>query len=152
VAERAAAIRLLGVGPFAVGVGPLQKLLTPLHPGEVQMASVRALAGHDSPKVADILLAGWNSYSPAGRREVTEAMFARPDRLKLLLDAVEQKKIPPAQIEAARVALLRKHPDAKLRERGLALLGKQAVSDRQKVVDEYKPALALKADALRGKT
>jgi putative heme-binding domain-containing protein len=151
VAERSSAVRLLGIGPFTVVSAPLQKLLAPVHPSEVQMAAVRALGAQDSSKVGDMLLASWNSYSPTVRREVTEALFARPDRLRQLLDAVEQKKVPTAQIEAARIELLRKHPDARLRERAGALFGKQAVSDRQKAVDEYKSALDLKGDAPRGK-
>jgi putative heme-binding domain-containing protein len=150
LAERTSAIRLLGSAPFATAE-PLQKLLSPLHPADVQLAAVRALAAQDSPKVAGMLLAGWNSYSPAVRREATEALFARPDRLQALLDAVEQKKVPAAQIEAARIELLRKHPQVQLRDRAVKLFGAKTISDRQKIVDEYRPALDLKGDAMRGK-
>jgi putative membrane-bound dehydrogenase-like protein len=151
LAERTAAVRMLGSGPFTVAVGPLGKLLSPVHPAEVQLAAVRSLAGHDNAKVASMLLAGWSSYSPAVRREATEAMLARVDRLQLLLDAVEQKKIPAAQLEASRVELLRKHPNMAVRDRVAKLFGNQAASDRQKIVDEYQAALKLKGDAARGK-
>src|SRR5262249_31141201 len=92
VAERLAAVGLLGYGPFATASTPLKDLLAPTAPGDLNLAAVRALSGQDSSKVADILLAQWGSYGPALRREVLEALFARSDRLKQLLDAVEAKK------------------------------------------------------------
>lgn len=151
VVERAAAIRLLGFGPFAVASAALPGLLTARQPGEVQLAAVRALSQHDQPKVAELLLASWASHSPTLRREVLEAVFARPGRLAQLLTAIERKQVLPGQLEPFRVAQLRKHPDAKLRERATKLLADAGVSDRAKVVESYRDALDLAADAGRGK-
>jgi putative heme-binding domain-containing protein len=151
VAERVAAVRLLGIGPFTVAAGPLQELLAPQHPPEVQLAAVRGLAGQDHPKVADILLANWNSYSPGQRREAAEALVARPERIKALLDAVEKKAVLPVQIETARVEQLRKHPDAAIRSRVQQLFAGRTAADRQKVIDDYRSALDLSADVMRGK-
>src|SRR5205085_1683586 len=75
VAERIAAARLLGYGPFSTAAPALQGLLSPQNPGEVQFTAARALSLHDNPKVADMLLASWGSYSPSLRREVLEALF-----------------------------------------------------------------------------
>jgi putative membrane-bound dehydrogenase-like protein len=149
--ERIAAVRLLGYGPFTAAGTPLQGLLAPSNPGELQLAAVRALSFQDSPKVPEILLSQWGSYGPALRREVLEALFARTDRLKQLLDAVEAKKVLAAQIEPARIDQLRKHPNAELRKRAVALLGTAVAPDRQKVIDAYKSALELKADTAQGK-
>jgi putative heme-binding domain-containing protein len=151
VGDRQDSARLLGHAPFAVASGPLQELLAPQNPAELQMAAVRALGQHDRPQVADFLLENWAGYSPAVRREAVEALFARPDRLDKLLTAVEQKKVPANQLEPARLDRLRKHPDAKVRQRALAALAGQAAPDRKKVVDDYQTALDLKADAARGK-
>src|SRR5262249_7003321 len=63
--ERAAAIRLLGYGPFALASTPLQGFLAPQQPRELQLAAVHALAAQDNAKVADVLLAQWGSYGPA---------------------------------------------------------------------------------------
>jgi putative membrane-bound dehydrogenase-like protein len=149
--ERLAAVGLLGYGPFATAQAPLKELLAPNAPGELNLAAVRALSFQDNPKVAEILLEQWGSYGPALRREVLEALFARSDRLKQLLDAVEAKKVLAAQLEPARLDQLRKHPNAELRKRAVALLGSQAAPDRQKAIDAYKPALDLKADVAQGK-
>lgn len=150
-AARVAAVRLLGSGPFALVGEPLARLLNPRSPAEVQAAAMRALAGFTDKQVGPILLAAWDGYSPALRREATEVLFARPDRLTALLDAIEAKKVSAGHIEAARAEALRKHPDAALRARATKLLAGQVAADRKKVIDDYQPALALKADAARGR-
>jgi putative membrane-bound dehydrogenase-like protein len=151
VAERVAGARLLGYGPLAAATPALAELLAPQNPGPVQLAAVRALARHDSPRVAGLLLASWDGYSPALRREVLEALFARADRLAALLSALEKKRVLAGQLEPFRVRRLRDHPDPALRQRAVKLLAGQVAPDRRKVVDAYRAALALKADAARGK-
>src|SRR5262249_42973766 len=113
VPERSAAARLLGYGPFATAAPALQGLLTPQHPSEIQLAAVRALALHDNPKTAELLLAPWTGYSPTVRREVLEALFAQASRVDQLLTAIEQKKVLAGQLEPSRIEQLRKHPNAK---------------------------------------
>ncbi len=151
IAERLAAIRLLGRGPFASIASAASELLAPQTPPEIQAAMVRALSSHARPEVADLLLASWSGYSPTVRREVVESLFARADRLPRLLTALEEKKVLSNQLEPLRVEQLRKHPNAKLRERALRVLTGQAAPERQKVVAAYRTALDLKADAERGK-
>jgi putative membrane-bound dehydrogenase-like protein len=148
---RADAVRLLGRGPFAPLADAAPSLLTPRCPPEVQLAAVRALSAQADPRVGGLLVGAWGASAPAMRRELTEALFARKDRLDALLAAVEGKKILAAQIEPLRLAQLRKHPDAALRARAVKLLAGQHASERTKVVDAYKAALDLNGDAGRGK-
>jgi putative heme-binding domain-containing protein len=150
-AERVAAARLLASGPYDTAAGALKGLLAPRHPSEVQLAAVRALSQHGRAQVADLLLTPWSSYSPVVRREVLEALFARPERLTVLLKAIEKKQVLGGQLEPFRLLQLRKHPNLQIRKRAQTLLAGQIAPDRQKVVDAYKPALKLKADAQRGK-
>jgi putative membrane-bound dehydrogenase-like protein len=149
--ERLASVRLLGYGPFDVAAAALPDFLTPQEPADLEMAAVRALARHDNTRVAVVLLGPWTSYGPVLRREVLEALLARPDRVAALLTAVEQKKVQLGQIEPARLDQLRRLPDAALRRRALALLAGLGSPDRKKVVAAYQSALELKGDALRGK-
>jgi putative membrane-bound dehydrogenase-like protein len=151
LADRLAGVQLLGYGPFALLAGAAPDLLTPLAAPELQLAAVRALAQHPRPEVAKLLLAGWTGYSPTVRREAQEALFARTDRLAALLDALEQKKVQTAQLDPARLDQLRKHPDASIRNRSAKLLAGLTAPDRQKVVEEYRPALELTADVARGR-
>ncbi len=150
--ERGTAVRLLGYGPFATVKPFLQELLAPQQPGEVQLAAVRALSVQENAQVADVLLAGWGGHSPGVRREVLEALFARPQRLDRLLTAIEKKKVIAGQLEPARLAQLRKHPNAKLRQRAEKLLAGLVTPARRKVVADYQPALDLKGDVARGRT
>jgi len=151
LAERIAALRLLGRGPYALAESVAEDLLNPQTPPEVQAALVRALSLHPQSGVADRLLAAWNSYGPTVRREVVEALFARADRLPRLLDAIEQKKVLSNQLEPLRLEQLRKHPNPDIRKRARHLLAGQATPERQKIVAAYRDALTQKADAIRGK-
>jgi putative membrane-bound dehydrogenase-like protein len=148
---RVAAVRLLGFGPFNEVGEPLAELLNPRSPVELQSAALRALAGFNDAKVGSLILGQWDGYGPTLRREATEALFARSDRLKVLLDAVEAKKVPPAHIEAARIDTLRKHPDSAIRTRASHVFTGQLAPDRKKVIDEYRPALDLKGDPAKGR-
>jgi putative heme-binding domain-containing protein len=150
-AARVAAVRVLGFAPFELVGQPLSELLNPRSPVEVQSAAVRALAGYSDPKVGPLLLAAWDGYGPTLRREATEVLCARPERVAALLDAVESRKVPAAHLEAARAEALRKHTDAAIRTRAVKLLGGQVAADRKKVLDDYRPALDLKGDAGRGR-
>jgi putative membrane-bound dehydrogenase-like protein len=151
VAERLAAVRLLGSGPFAAGEAVWPELLAPDAPGDLQLDAVRALARHDNPRVAEVLLAGWAGYSPAVRREAVEALFARPERVRALLKAVADKRVAPSQLEPARLEQLRRHPNSAIRAQARTLLTAAVAPARQKVVDDYRPALELKNDAAHGK-
>jgi putative membrane-bound dehydrogenase-like protein len=151
LAERVGAARLLGYGPFALASGPLEGLLAPQEPAELQMAAVRAMALHTDTKVPGLLLEPWASYSPVLRREVLEALLGRPDRIAALLTAIEKKEVLPNQIEPARLEQLRRLPDAGLRKRAQTLLAGQGSPDRRKVIAAYGPALDMKGDTERGR-
>ncbi len=120
-------------------------------PLELQLAAVRSLSAHSRPKVAELLLFAWPASSPAVRRELTEALFARPERLAALLTALEKKTVLTAQIEPSRLNQLRKHPNAKLRARAVKVLAGQLTQERRKVVEAYRSALELRSDVDRGK-
>jgi putative membrane-bound dehydrogenase-like protein len=150
-AERAASIRLLGRGPFALLSAAAPELLAPAAPPEVQIAAIRALSAHAEPTVAGLLLKPWANYTPSVRREVVEALFARTDRLPLLLEAIERKTVLAAQLEPVRLDQLRKHPDAAIRDRSTRALAGQALQQRQTVVAAYRGALKLDGDVPRGR-
>jgi len=49
------------------------------------------LSGHPRPEVAGLLLEAWPSAGPTLRRELTEALFARKERLAALVTALERR-------------------------------------------------------------
>jgi putative heme-binding domain-containing protein len=149
--ERHAAIRLLGHAPLATAAPVLQKLLAPQTASELQLVAVQTLATMPDPQVVPVLLAGWTSYSPAVRREVQEALFARPNRLPGLLTAIEKGQVLAAQLDLARREQLLKHPNAEVRAKAQTVFAGQVLSERKKVVEEHQAVLDLQADAARGK-
>jgi putative membrane-bound dehydrogenase-like protein len=150
-ARRAVATRLLGRGPFAPLAKAAPDLLHARTPLEVQLAAARALSAHARPQVSPLLLQAWSSASPTLRRELTEALFARKERLTTLLTALEKKQVLAMQIEPTRLAQLRKHSDPALRARALKILAGQQAPERGKIIETYRASLELKADETRGK-
>lgn len=149
--ERARAIRLLSLLPLKESGKTLTSLLAPAEPPPIQLAAIRTLGLYADREVAGLLLQEWPAYSPATRREVVEALLARPERVGALLDAIEAKKVQPTLIEPARLDQLRKHPDAVLRKRAVRLLAAQVLPERAKVLKDYEAALDLKGDVARGR-
>ena len=138
---RVAAAGLLALAPFDVAGPALAEALTPATPGDVQSAAVKALAAHPDPKVSELLLKNWNGYGPTLRREVLDALTARPDRALKLLDAVEKKTVAASELDLARVQQLKTHPNAAVRAKAAAVLKATVNPDRAKVVASYAAAL-----------
>ncbi|MCE9531347.1 MAG: c-type cytochrome [Planctomycetes bacterium] len=149
--NRLAALRLLAHAPAKLSVEALSELLVPQQPLELQSAAVRTLSLRNEAEIAPMLLTAWTQAGPSLRGDLLEAIFARPDRIAKLLDALESKKVAAAQIETARIQFLKSHPNLTLRKRATTLLAGLGDSDRKKIVDSFKDALDLKPDLIRGK-
>lgn len=149
--QRLQAITILGLGRPGEAATALARLLDASQPLEVQIAAVRALAPHRHATIAPSLLAAWPNAGPSLRRALEEAVFSRADRIPLLLDAIEAKKIMPHQLDASRIAFLRKLSDRSLRKRAEKALAGAVDVNRQKVIDSFKSALDLKPDVEKGR-
>src|SRR5204863_6935979 len=87
---------------------------------------------------------------PKLRATAAEALFTRPTWVGAFLDAVEKGTIGRADVEPARLELLKSYPDAAVRARAARLFA-AAQARRQDVVASYQKALQLKGDPRRGK-
>jgi putative membrane-bound dehydrogenase-like protein len=149
--QRLAAMQILTCGPSERVGYVMPRLLTPQEPRELQIAAVRALSAHDVSYVAPILIKPWAGYSPEVRSEVLDALLAHKDRASVLLAAIVKKKILASQLGPARIAQLRKFPDAKIRAQAAKVLAGQVAPAREKVLKEYQTVFDLKGDSKRGK-
>ncbi|HYT94793.1 MAG TPA: PVC-type heme-binding CxxCH protein [Gemmataceae bacterium] len=149
--DRLAAVRLLAHTPWEIAGPALKELLAPDHAQEIRLAAVRALAAQPRPEVAGELLKSWRAYTPALRREVTEALLRQPDRIRTLLKEVEAGRVRPGDIDALRTRQLVNHSNTEIRERSRTLLRDNLPADRKKVLADYRPALTLKGDPQRGR-
>ena len=114
------------------------------------MAAVETLSRFDNPRVATDLLRSWPTMTPRLRAAATEVLFSRPTWVAAFLDAVEKGTVSRADVEPARLELLRHYPDEAVRGRAARVLT-LGMARREDVVAEYRKALGLKGDRDRGK-
>src|SRR5262249_1944507 len=150
-AERAEAVRTLGLAPFSEMREILPGLLQTRQPQEVQLAALSVLGRYPDAEIGGILIDAWSAFSPKMRAAAAEVIFSRPEWLLKLLDAVDNESIPISELEPARVRLLESHSRPDVRERAARLAGRLQLGRRQDVIDRYKSSLALAGDAARGK-
>ena len=152
VKTRLAAIDTLGMGKFADLQPTLKKLIDNRQPTEVQLAALATLGKFPDAGTADVVLAAWSGLSPQVREPALEVLFARPERIVKLLDAVESKKFAPGDIPPARVqALTRGGAGAATKERVAKLLGSQMLGRRADVIAAYREALTIKGNVETGR-
>ncbi len=150
-AARTAAVRTLGLAPFAETRDLFRDLLQSDQPSPVSTAALEALGRYDQADVAGLVLDAWPGLSPALRKTAAETLFSRDAWIAAFLEAVAQKKVRTADVDPARVKLLQSYPDAKVRERARTLFASAQLARRQDVVDDYQKALGLPGDAMKGK-
>jgi len=151
VDQRTEAVLSLGLAPFEQTGDLLARLLDSRQPQEVQIAALRALDRFRDDQVAEIIVKAWLGFSPAVRGEAAEAVFARPERLAILLKAIERRQIQTSQLDPARIQFLLTHPREKIRREASRLLGTAKLAPRKKVVADWRDVLAMKGDVTRGK-
>jgi len=148
--KRASALRSLRFATFEDVRVLLAALYGTRQPPAVQTAAIEVLAGFTDLRAASILLQGWTEMSPKLRARAAEALFARPAWAEAFLDAVERGTVGRADVDSARLELLKKYPAATVQERARKIFA-VARSPRQDVVAAYQKSLKLKGDRQRGK-
>jgi putative membrane-bound dehydrogenase-like protein len=116
----------------------------------LQSAAATAIARIPGEETVTTLLADWPGYSPALRSQILDLVLSCPGGAKSLLDAIDQKTVPAAQLDAVRRQRLLSHKDAAVRERAAKLFAAAINPDRQKVVTAHHDVLKLTSDARRG--
>ncbi len=150
-ADRAAAIRTLGLAPFAEVRDLLKAALQPSQPQPVQTAALETLARFDHADVPALVLPAWPGFSPQLRATAAETLFARPAWALAFLAAVEKGKVARGDVDPARIQLLQLASDEKVRIRAKKLFAGAGLSKRDDVVKAYRKALELKGNPARGK-
>ena len=148
-----AALPLLGRDPAtrADDVKRLAALLAATLPAAVQSAALAALVRTSDASVPPALVKAWPGASPALRTRILDAFLSRPAWHADLLAAVEKGTVAANQLDAARRQQLASAADKMTRDRAAKVFAGGSNADRQKVIDDYTPALALAADKSRGK-
>ena len=148
--QRSAAVRTLGLAEFPGVRDVLGGLLDSGQPAEVQRASLTALSRFGSPEVSEIVLRTWRAFSPTVRSAATQVLFANPERIVALLDAVKDGRVRAGDLEPLRLHMLRDDPRSEIRDRARKLFPENATS-RGAVIEKYGKALDAPGDRGRGK-
>ena len=149
--DRIEAIQLLALSPAGLAFDVLPELLDGRQPASVQLAALRTLGDRSEAEVGPILTESWRGLGPSLRREATEVLFARPDRVLALLDAMDEGTIPPGQLDPSRRDQLLQSKDDAIRSRAQPLLANSGGSaKRSEVIATYQKALTLEGRFERG--
>ncbi len=151
VKSRVESIRLLGLGPVDRALDVLTPLLDARQPGEVQLATLQTLAPLPDRRVAARVIEQWKALSPAVRREAVEVLFARSERLSILLDAIAAGAVLAVDLDPGRRTQLLALKDPGLQQRAVKLLGSAPSSDRSQVISAHRRALELTGEPERGR-
>jgi putative heme-binding domain-containing protein len=148
------AVRLLGRGldQQREDMQRLAGLLVPQTPADLQAAAVSTLGKLRDARVPGTLLKGWKGYGPALRSQVLDVLFQRPNRVRVVLAALQDKRILPFEVDAVRRQRLLQHKDPGIRNLAIKVFAGALDPDRQKVIKAYQAVLTMKGDPRRGLT
>ena len=148
--SRLAAVRILARTEPAVAGKVLLSLMLPPNPAEVQSAATKALAEFKDADLATAMFAGWSRYSRKTRSQLLAAGLRTTVFTTPLLDALEQGRIAPVEVDPYTRATLLKIQNTELRQRAEKLLVNTSTPDRQRVIGEFQPSLKLVGDRRHG--
>jgi putative membrane-bound dehydrogenase-like protein len=123
----------------------------------VRVAALRGLAASDDEATPGEVLKKYDEFDAAARQEAISTLAARKNYAVFLLDALEQHRIPAADVSAFHVQQLQNLKDAGISGRLEKVWGKfrPTSADRAALIAKYKqqltPALLAGADRAKGR-
>ncbi|MBN1911169.1 MAG: c-type cytochrome, partial [Pirellulales bacterium] len=151
ISRRVEAVESLALASLDESVDVLAELLESHQPKGIQTAALAALGRHRGEEVAEVIVEAWAGFSPQVQNSASETLFARSERILVLLEALEAHDVLPSQLDPARIAFLLAHPDKQIQAKAKELLGGVKLARREEVVKAYRDVLKMKGDVTRGK-
>ncbi|MGI8980560.1 MAG: PVC-type heme-binding CxxCH protein [Pirellulaceae bacterium] len=144
--ERVPAMELFPYFPWDQVRTPLFAALSPQESREVQRTALKVLASRDEKEVASELISRWKQLTPPVREEAMTILLSRAAWLPLVVEALEQERVPAAQLSIPHRAQILRSADKALVARAEKVLGPAANSPRKEIVEKYRQALAKLAE------
>ena len=148
--KRADAIDFLSLGDPSSHVPLLEKLLVPREKPVVQLAALRTLGHIPTNDVSEYLIQQWPVLTTEIRESAISVLMQNPERIALLIDALEKGKILTSSVSFSRSVRLMQQKDESLRKCARKLFTKNQEQAKE-VNKEYQAALELKGDPLKGR-
>lgn len=148
--KRAEAIGFIALDDPSLHFSGLEKFLVPQEHSTVQLAALRTLSRISSNNVSEYLIRQWPVLTTEIRQAAIGVLMAKPERVPLLIDALEKGKILTSNVEFGKSVSLMQSKDPDLRKRARILFTK---GERQakEINKSYLASLELKGDPLKGK-
>ena len=146
--KRVEAIKFLSLTDIAPHAALLESLIVPQELPSVQRAALKTLGLLPDLTVTNLILEQWQTLTPELRVDAVATFMGIPDRVSLLLDAIESSRIQKSGLVFYQRVQLMTQANEKLRTRARVLFSEH---EEEKVNKEYQPALKLKGDAIKGK-
>lgn len=156
VEERIAAagqwVQLRGDEPEAIAA--LLDMITPRTDPALAEGIVDAVGEAPSPQAGEAIVARIGLWTPALRRVGLSVVGRRTDGVKALIDALEQGKLPLAELALDQRTALAAYPEASIADRFRKVAEKRGglpSADRQKVIEQLAGVYRGTGDAVAGK-
>ena len=147
---RADAVRLMTLSNAEHDTGLIKALVNPQEPAPVQTAAMQALGQREGPEAAAFLLDRWREMTPSVRSAAVEVLLDSPERVDLLLGAIEAGTVSPTAIPRHRAEKLVEHENARVRRQARRALRSRS-KRRREVVERYEAALEMRGRAEDGR-
>lgn len=135
-------------------VEALLNLVTPQRAPEFSAGIVSALGGSKATGLTKSLIEKSKTLPPEFLKGALRVMLSKPESTKDLIAAIEAGELSINDLQLDQRQLLRDHPDAKIREKALAMMkssGGIPNADRQRVVEAWEDTTHAKGDGANGK-
>lgn len=149
--KRADAIDFLALGSPSEYQSMLQGLLTPQEQPVVKLAALRVLNLVPSTGVSEYIVEHWAGLTKEIRDAAIHVFMSDTARMRILIVAMEQNKIPANSVSFWTSIALMQVADDQLRERARAVFTKNA-EEAKKIAQSYQASLSLNGDPEKGKT
>ncbi len=146
--KRSEAINFIALRNPAPYADLLKKMIVPQEHPTVQLAALATLNTVPGNVVSNYILQEWQTLTPGIRDAALATFMANTERMKILLDAVENGTIQSSSLGWHRTSALMGQDNDTIRNKARALLANQ---DQEKINKEYQKALDLKGDPVNGK-
>jgi len=150
MADRLAAIELLGHLPSLQEGSSLKQLLDSSQPGEVQLAALKSMRGQGVEVWSGQIIQRWPVLGPQVRTEALSLLLGDTASSQRTLQAMLDGQLETALLTIDQRALLLAHPDPDILQLARSVFGSGISADRQSVVQEYWSVLGLPGNSQEG--
>lgn len=151
VTNRVAAIKQLRRSKYAEVSEPLLALLKPAQPDPIRLEVINTLGKHAEPGSVAMLLKRWPDFTPAVKQRVLQTLTTHAELAREFLKQLGDGALPLGEVDTATRQRFQEFPDEQLAADAKKLFVRQPLLDARATLARFKPALALKGDAKRGR-